>query len=140
MDSVFLSLSRDDAKGLFASRDEESLVRFVSAVYEEKNGSVDVIKTSTRWQDLKAALAVLDDDGILDFITNGSRPLLQEESRCVFVVRPDLVGHVATTLNAIEEDSLVETNIASLVSELTGFYQRASENKMCTVFTTGVID
>ena len=49
MDSVFLSLARDDAKELFASRDEESLVRFVSSMYEQKHGSADVVKTSTDW-------------------------------------------------------------------------------------------
>ena len=140
MDSVFLSLARDDAKELFASRDEESLVRFVSSMYEQKHGSADVLKTAMDWQGLKAALAALDDDGILGFITDDSRPLLQTEAGLVYVVRPDLVGHIAIKLNSLGDDSVTDANMASLVKELTDFYQRASENRMCTVFTTGVID
>lgn len=140
MDSVFLSLARDDAKDLFASRDEESLVRFVSSIYEQKHGSADVLKTAMDWQGLKAALAALDDDGILGFITDDSRPLLQTEAGLVYVVRPDLVGHIAIKLNSLGNDSVTDANMASLVKELTDFYQRASENRMCTVFTTGVID
>tara|TARA_B100000686_G_C16334354_1_gene734699 strand:+ start:134 stop:556 length:423 start_codon:yes stop_codon:yes gene_type:complete len=140
MDSVFLSLARDDAKELFASRDEESLVRFVSSMYEQKHGNADVVKTSTDWQDLKSALAAFDDDGILGFITDNSRPLLQTEAAFVYIVRPDLVGHIAIKLNSLSDDSIAETNMASLVRELSEFYQRASENGMCTVFTTGVID
>ncbi|MCH2610873.1 MAG: hypothetical protein MK006_07405 [Pirellulales bacterium] len=140
MDSVFLSLARDDAKDLFASRDEESLVRFVSSIYEQKHGSADVLKTAMDWQGLKAALAALDDDGILGFITDDSRPLLQTEAGLVYVVRPDLVGHIAIKLNSLGDDSVTDANMASLVKELTDFYQRASENRMCTVFTTGVID
>ena len=140
MDSVFLSLARDDAKDLFASRDEESLVRFVSSIYEQKHGSADVLKTAMDWQGLKAALAALDDDGILGFITDDSRPLLQTEAGLVYVVRPDLVGHIAIKLNSLGDDSVTDANMASLVKELTDFYQRSSENRMCTVFTTGVID
>lgn len=140
MDSVFLSLARDDAKDLFASRDEESLVRFVSSIYEQKHGSADVLKIAMDWQGLKAALAALDDDGILGFITDDSRPLLQTEAGLVYVVRPDLVGHIAIKLNSLGDDSVTDANMASLVKELTDFYQRASENRMCTVFTTGVID
>ena len=140
MDSVFLSLARDDAKDLFASRDEESLVRFVSSIYEQKHGSADVLKTAMDWQGLKAALAAFDDDGILGFITDDSRPLLQTEAGLVYVVRPDLVGHIAIKLNSLGDDSVTDANMASLVKELTDFYQRSSENRMCTVFTTGVID
>ena len=140
MDSVFLSLARDDAKDLFASRDEESLVRFVSSIYEQKHGSADVLKIAMDWQGLKAALAAFDDDGILGFITDDSRPLLQTEAGLVYVVRPDLVGHIAIKLNSLGDDSVTDANMASLVKELTDFYQRSSENRMCTVFTTGVID
>ena len=140
MDSVFLSLARDDAKELFVSRDEESLIRFVSSIYEQKHGSADVLKTAMDWRGLKAALAALDDDGILGFITDDSRPLLQTEAGLVYVVRPDLVGHIAIKLNSLGDDSVTDANMASLVKELTDFYQRSSENRMCTVFTTGVID
>ena len=140
MDSVFLSLARDDAKELFVSRDEESLIRFVSSIYEQKHGSADVLKTAMDWRGLKAALAALDDDGILGFITDDSRPLLQTEAGLVYVVRPDLVGHIAIKLNSLGDDSVTEANMACLVRELTDFYQRASKNRMCTVFTTGVID
>lgn len=140
MGAVFFSLGRDDAKGLFGSRDRESLIQFVSETCSQKSVGDNLVRVQTNWRDLKSSLNELDNDGLLDHVTDGSRPLLQEEDQSVYVVRPDLVAHISDKLTAISDLTLDNDAICTAIQDLTSLYQNAKENRMCIVFTTGVVD
>ena len=140
MGAVFFSLGRDDAKGLFGSRDRESLIQFVSETCSQKSVGDNLVRVQTNWRDFKSSFNELDNDGLLDHVTDGSRPLLQEEDQSVYVVRPDLVAHISDKLTAISDLTLDNDAICTAIQDLTSLYQNAKENRMCIVFTTGVVD
>lgn len=140
MGAVFFSLGRDDAKGLFGSRDKDSLIRFISEMSNQSSVGENLVRSKADWRDLKSSLNAVDDDGLLDQMTDGSRPLLQEEDQSVFVVRPDLVAHISDKLTAISDVAFDNDEICTVIRDLTSLYQNAKENRMCIVFTTGVVD
>ena len=142
MANVFLAVARDDAKALFAARNPDALRSFVLSYEPSDEQRLEV---SSEWMEANDYLQRIgqQNDQIampLTMAFNGGRPLLQEGSQQVYLVRPDIVGYLGAILSGLNleelsEDSQLKTDIIRLQE----FYTQAAESRQCVIFTIGIL-
>ncbi len=113
---VLLALSREEAKQLFAAREPIALRQFLGArlsdrppVLEEAEADTSFAICDDQWQQIQRVLAqseVADDSmqPALRQCLTGGRILCDSEDLTVWLVRPDMVPHVAHALQSLDAE------------------------------------
>ncbi len=151
--TLLLELPREQAKPLFACRGDDAVRDFVVTVVSA--GTATVLHLDQTWQTLARCFG----DGTLDLGSGepplcwcllGGKPMCRSESTSVLMVRPDMVRHVAEALAGVDEPWLkqramevaatadepveVSAEVADLVPQLRGFYEKAAESGSAILF------
>jgi hypothetical protein len=146
--AALYSLTRDEAKGLFAAAKNCELTSFVSALRAPENvrSSQRICDVPAEWQVLQTCL----NTELLAQSFAGGRELLCSERQIAALVRPDLVPHVAQALDDFTSDHLrvafgrlepvpaigVEA-LLDLLATTRDFYRRAAEEGNSVLFAAG---
>src|SRR5689334_2203322 len=103
--AVLLAISRDDAKRLFAQKDEVSLRAFLRAQIEQAP-SDSALSIDQGWEMLHQALAEQGAGTPLADALLGGRPMHRSEDWQALLKRPDAVPHIAAALASLTTGDL----------------------------------
>jgi hypothetical protein len=153
-----LSLSRDEAKVLFANREPEGVISTINGFLEleELRFAKRILDLEKTWNPLHRCLS----DGTLDPQTGepplnqtllGGRHLYYQDDRYVVLVRPDMVRHVATALAEVDasqleakykelpsdvlEESADWPAVQTVLKQIAALYLGAADDGNAVVFT-----
>lgn len=129
-------VTRDDAKMLFRAKSNEQLAAFVADLHPRLVDTEDACDCGVEWQALHDALSKRDPGGALPHCILGGRPLYRGDERHVVLVRPDMVGHVATKLQELVADENVVRDVGGVVLDVARLYEHAAQEQAAVIFVT----
>ena len=98
---VLIHLPRDQAKSFFGLKADDAVLEFVTQSLD----SGVTLNTDSAWSRLAAALG---DEPPMVWTFTGGRPMFHGDSHQVLLIRPDMVGHIATSMTEMSDDALTE--------------------------------
>ena len=115
-EAAYVVLTRDDAKLVFAQKDDESVRRIVNELRQCPKRRADelVLECGTDWDPIQRALTdgKLDTDFPLDHCVLGGRQMHKGDDFDAILIRPDIVPHVADALHELNREEFFESYMA----------------------------
>ena len=142
--AVLLAISREDAKRLFAQKDDASLRAFLLAQIEQAKGE-SMLSLGETWEPLQRALAQDGAGAPLADALLGGRSLHRSDTWQALFKRPDAVPHIAAALANLSNEELSArlrsrngdaalSSMESLFEAVRAFYQAAVANQQAAIF------
>ena len=141
---VLLAIDRDGAKSLFGARGDDALRDFISRLATESSiwSEQSAVDCQGNWQIIDQCLGQMENGAQLQQCLLGGRPMYQGSEMTVTLIRPDLVPHLASGLDGVDDEALRKSlpadqdfaDMYATFQHLRDLYRSAAGQRLSIVF------
>ena len=126
---VLIELPRDQAKTFFSTKGDEAVLEFVQNMLA--NDQANCLNTEGSWKELAKAFG---DEPPMAWCFTAGRPMHPGESHNIMLIRPDMVGHVATNLSSATLSELAGESHVAMLEKLRDHFDAGAKAGSAMIF------
>lgn len=126
---VLIELPRDQAKTFFSTKGDEAVLEFVQNILADDQSNC--LNTEGSWKELAEAFG---EEPPLAWCFTAGRPMHPGEGHNIMLIRPDMVGHVATNLSEAGLSDLTGESHVPMLEKLRGHFDNAAKAGSAMIF------
>ncbi len=126
---VLIELPRDQAKTFFSTKGDEAVLEFVQHMLAEEN--TNCLNIEGGWKELAEAFG---DEPPMAWCFTAGRPMHPGDSHNIMLIRPDMVGHVATNLSNATLSDLAGESYVPMLEKLRDHFDAAARAGSAMIF------
>ena len=130
---VLIELPRDQAKTFFSTKGDEAVLEFVQNMLADEQ--TNCLNTEGAWQELASAFG---EEPPMAWCFTAGRPMHPGEGHNIMLIRPDMVGHVATNLSEATLSDLAGDAHVPMLEKLRDHFDAAAKAGSAMIFAVSL--